>query len=86
MDNQSGSMQQTALFALKNERIVNPKVFHTKNLCELFPNFNFDSDRQAFSGCKMLFQNAEADFIIIIIIIGYSISCSGCYDCCHFFC
>ena len=27
----------------------------------------------------MLFQNAEADFIIIIIIIGYLISCSGCY-------
>ena len=42
------ALQLMALFALKNQRIANPKLFHMKNLYERFPDFNFDIDENLF--------------------------------------
>ena len=50
-------LQLMALFTLKNQRIVTPpKVFHMKNLRELFPDFNFDIDEDFFPDAS---QDAE---------------------------
>ena len=42
------ALQLMALFALKNQRIANPKLSHMKNLYERFPDFNFDIDEDLF--------------------------------------
>ena len=50
-------LQLMALFALKKSENSKPlKVFHMKNLCGLFPDFNFDVDEDL---CHDAFQDAE---------------------------
>ena len=51
------TLQLMVLFALKNQRIANPKpLFHMKNLHELFPDFNLDIDCDLFHDTS---QDAE---------------------------
>ena len=50
------ALQLMALFALKNQRIANPKLFHMNNLHERFPDFNFDIDEDLFHDAS---QDAE---------------------------
>ena len=44
------------MFTLKNQRIANPESFHVKNLRELFPDFNFDVDKDLLHDAS---QDAE---------------------------
>ena len=58
------ALQLMALFALKKwENSKTLKVFHMKNLRELFPDFNFDVDEDLFHDPS---QNAELLLLIKI--------------------